>query len=85
MFNDLERLEEDSINVAVAPLFARLERFNDRVFCRMKVLRRVLVLRRVAATDVTARFAQAQMHPRIAHLQTFFTTLGARHNISNLI
>ncbi len=33
---------------------------------RAKVLCRVLVLRRVAAADVAARQARAQVHPRVA-------------------
>jgi len=44
----------------------------------MEVLRGVPVLRIVTAADVTARSAQAQMHPRIAHLQAFLAALCAR-------
>jgi hypothetical protein len=41
----------------------------------MEVLRRVLVLRRVAAADVAALEAQAQMHPGVAACQAFFTSV----------
>jgi hypothetical protein len=45
----------------------------------------VFVLGRIATTDVAAAQAQTKMHPRIAHLQTFFTTLRMRFDILNLI
>lgn len=51
----------------------------------MEVLRRVLVLRRIAATDVTTDTADAEMHPLIAHLQALLTTLRTRGDILNLI
>ena len=39
---------------------------------RFEVLRRVLVLRAVAAADVAARQALAQVHPRVADLHAIF-------------
>jgi hypothetical protein len=36
----------------------------------MKVLLRVTILRVVAATDVSARATQAQVHPRVAGAKT---------------
>jgi hypothetical protein len=41
----------------------------------VKVLGRVLVLRRVAASHMAARQAQAQMYPRVPHLYAFFTNM----------
>ena len=38
----------------------------------VKVLGRVLVLRRITTPHMSARQTQAQMHPRIAHLDAFF-------------
>ena len=55
--------------------FAGLERPDDRVLGRVEVLGRVLVLRGVAAADVTALPALAQVHPRVAHLQALFAAL----------
>jgi hypothetical protein len=40
------------------------------------MLRRVLVFRIVAATDVTACQADAQVHPTVAGPKTFFATVG---------
>jgi hypothetical protein len=65
----LKRLEHHFVNVTPAPFLARLERLSDRVLRPSKVLRGVSVLRRVAAADVTARLAEAQVHPRISGLK----------------
>src|SRR5258708_26835224 len=42
------------------------------------MLRGVLVRRVVAATDVAAEAAKAQVHPRVAHLQAFLATARTR-------
>jgi hypothetical protein len=48
-----------------------------------EVFRRVLALRRIAATDVTAIKAQTQMHPRRTRPQTLLAPLrSARQRIS---
>ncbi len=41
-----------------------------------EVLRSVFVLRGIAAAHVTTDFAEAQMNPRITHLQTLLTSVG---------
>jgi len=51
----------------------------------VKVFRRVFVLGRVAAADVPAGHAKAQVIPSVANLQTIFTAFGARCDIANLI
>src|ERR1700731_3961702 len=43
----------------------------------VEVLGRVLVLRAVAAADMAALHAQAQVHPRVARLQAVLTPLGS--------
>jgi hypothetical protein len=67
-------LHEDLIDVTPQPVFARLEGLDDRVLGSVEMLRRVFVLRTVAAADMTASFAEAKMNPRVAHFQAFFTT-----------
>jgi hypothetical protein len=52
--NISERFHKEIVNVAIAPLFARLEGFNDGVPRPVKVLRGVFVLRLIAAADVAA-------------------------------
>ena len=41
----------------------------------MEVLRRVLVLRLIAAADVPAGEAESEMNPGVAHLQAFLTSV----------
>src|SRR3989449_11582074 len=64
----------DLVHVAPAPVLARLERAHDRMLHRPEVLRRVLVLRRVAAPDVPAREAEPQVHPRVADAQALLAS-----------
>jgi hypothetical protein len=51
----------------------------------MKMLGGVLVLRRVAATDVAAGHAQAQMNPRVANFYAFFADVRLRRRNLDLI
>ena len=51
----------------------------------MKVFRGVFVWRRVAAADMAARQAEAQMDPRGADAQTVFTAVGAGCHVSDFI
>jgi len=50
----------------------------------MKVPGRVLVLRAVAAADVSAHLAEAQVNPGVASLQTVFAAARARRDIAYL-
>jgi hypothetical protein len=54
-------------------------RLDDGMAGGVVVLGRVFVLRRVAAAHVTAREAQAQMHPGIADLEFSAAFTLARH------
>jgi len=51
----------------------------------MKVFGGVFVLGRIAAADVPATQAQAQMDPGVAHLETLFASAGVGFHIANLI
>jgi hypothetical protein len=42
------------------------------MFRVLMVLRGVLVLRRIAASDMAAGQAQTKVHPGVAHLEAFF-------------
>jgi hypothetical protein len=80
-----QRLEEEFVNVAPTPFFTRLEGFDDRMARRVKMLGGVFVLRRVAAADVPASFAEAQVHPCVPDFQAILTALRARRDFSDLI
>ena len=75
---ELAQLALDLVDVAPGPTLARLDGADDGVLAAMEVLGRVLVLGRVAAAHVTTNLAEAQMHPRVAHLQALFASLAVR-------
>jgi hypothetical protein len=55
------------------------------MFRGVEMFGRVLVLRRVAATDMPADQAQPQVNPRVVHLQTLFAAVCMRLHVLNLI
>jgi hypothetical protein len=70
---DLSRLH--LVHVAPNPRLPWLDRANQRVMNLVKVLGRVLVFGRVAASYMPARQAQPQVYPRVPHLYAFFTDM----------
>src|SRR5262249_32661294 len=54
------------VDVAPVPVLARLERADERVRAHARVRRRMPVGRRVAAANVTAREADAEVQPLVA-------------------
>jgi hypothetical protein len=51
----------------------------------MEMLRRVFVLRGIAATHMAANHAHPQVNPRVMHFQTLFAAVCARLNIFDLV
>src|SRR5262245_13696224 len=80
-----ERFEKEFVGVTPYPLFARLEGTNQRMFRRVVMFCRVLVRRRIAATDVPASQTQAQVHPLASAAQTIFASSRAGRDFLNLI
>src|SRR5262249_7392408 len=72
------------IHVAPAPVFAGLRGSHDRMADLMEVRRRVLVRRRVAAADLPARHAHAEMHPAAADLQALLAARDALRQLGEL-
>src|ERR1022692_75858 len=68
------------INVTPFPI-AGLERLHHRMCRLLEVLVGVLTGRRIAAADVSAAQAFAQLHPTLTRLETFFTALAAGRDI----
>ena len=75
----------DLVDIAPCPVFARLERLNERMTTRSKMRRCVPSGRRVAASDVTACQAEPKMNPPAADLQTFLATACLGSNRLHLI
>src|SRR5262245_39474001 len=72
------------VDVAPAPVLSWFEGLDDRVPRVLEVLGCVPVRRGVAAADVAAAEAQAQVDPVGAHREAFLATLGARGDLADL-
>jgi hypothetical protein len=70
-------LQENFVDVAPLPAFARLKRPHDGVLGLIEMLGRVGVPGRIAAAHVAADKAFPQMYPAIAHLQAFLAAFAA--------
>src|SRR3954447_3739273 len=76
------RDERDLVQVAPAPLLARLGRAHDRVVRLVEVRRGVAVRRVVATADLAAFAAQPQVHPRRADLEALLAPLDALRQLA---
>jgi hypothetical protein len=65
----------DLVYVAPDPVFSGLDRTHDRVRSVVEVFGGMLVLRGIAATDVAAHHAHAEMNPGVAHLYALFANM----------
>jgi len=72
------------IDKAPHPVFAGLDRLYDGMFGRVEMFRCVLVLGGIATPNVAALAAKPQVHPIIAHFQTFFTSLCVWAHVLNV-
>src|SRR3981081_727248 len=68
------------VHIAPAPILARLEGLDDRVLGRVEMLSGVAMGRGIAAADMAAGQAQAQMHPGAADPQAILAARGARRD-----
>src|SRR5881628_227915 len=73
------------IDIAPQPPFPPLERAHDGVFRAVEVFRGVLVLRRVAAADVAAGEAEAQVYPGVALRDALLAAFGRVRRTVNLV
>src|SRR5439155_1351469 len=73
------------IHITPSPTFPWFNRADDGMAGRVKVLRGVFVLRRIAAPDVATGEAHSQMDPAVLHFQTLFAAGGARLDVAGLV
>ena len=59
---------KEIIHVTIHPILPRLERSDDRMAGGVCVLRSMLILGIITATNVAAREAQPEVHPAVTHL-----------------
>src|ERR1700687_4303470 len=72
------------VDVAPAPILARLEGLDDRMALGAKMGAGGLVLGRIAAADVAADQAEPQVDPPIADSKTVLAALGAGDHFADL-
>src|SRR5262245_53128694 len=77
--------EREVVDVAIPPVLARLVGLDDRVMHRVEVRGRVPVRRLVAASDVAANHAQAEVHPLTADSQAVLASPAARCDVLDLV
>src|SRR6266545_4190807 len=82
---DSTLLDVDLVDVAPAPALPGLRRLHDRVAGRLEMLGRVLALRGIAAADVSAAEAHAQLYPRIARLEAALAAFRRRRDLPDLV
>src|SRR5437660_7420395 len=78
-------LEHQLIRIAPEPLLARLIRADDRVLGGAEMFGCVLSRRVVAAADVPAAGAHAQMDPPAARLEALHAAIAAGRHVTNLV
>jgi len=66
------------VDVAVEPIFPRLDALDQRMPTGPKVAGRMLVLRLVAAADVPAAEASTQMNPAVSEGDALVTDVRRR-------
>ncbi|MGB6822527.1 MAG: hypothetical protein WBE21_10640 [Candidatus Acidiferrales bacterium] len=76
-------VQHDFVDVAPAPILSWLEGSNDRVLRGVEMFCGMAIFRRIAAANVAADQAQAKMHPRVAHQETFFAAFAAGRDFLN--
>ncbi len=76
-------VEHNLVDVAPAPAFRRIVALDDRVARGVEVRPCVPIGRIVAATNVTASPAEAQVNPRGAGSQAFLAAEGARRYVAD--
>src|SRR6202171_5472382 len=79
---DCRDLEHQVIGIAVQPILAWLEGLDDRVPGGVVVFGGVASGRLVAASDMSAGHAEAQVEPSLADGQAFLATVAGRDDIT---
>jgi hypothetical protein len=79
------KIENELVNVTPAPVLPWLEGLNDRMVGGVEMPGGVLILRIVAAADVSTDETDTQMHPGVTHFQALLAAIGAWCDLSDLV
>src|SRR3979490_730518 len=80
----LNSIEVKLVSVAPPPVFAGFKRLDNRMFGMAIVRAGVLVLRRIAAADMSAGKTESQVDPAVSHLQALFAAFTTGCDFVNL-
>jgi hypothetical protein len=81
----VSKIEEELVDVTPPPVLTRLEGLNDGMIGRVEMLGGMLILRIVAAADMSTDETDTQMHPGVPHFQALLAAIGARGDLSYLV
>src|ERR1700737_625491 len=81
----VREIEHHFVDVTPPPSFRWIIGFDDRVPGRAKMLCGVSIWRLIAATDMAAGPADAQMQPGVAQFQAFLTPRSARNDVYRIL
>jgi hypothetical protein len=79
----IRKIEHDFVDVTPTPSFGRIVGFDDRMPGRMEMLGRVPAWRLIAAADMAASPADAQVQPGLAYFQALFAPEYTRKNVAD--
>src|SRR6185437_4658830 len=77
------QIEHHLVDIAPAPSLGRIIALDDGMLAAVEMLGGMLVLGGVAAADMPAGPADAQMQPFIAAFEAFLATLGAGRDLGD--
>ena len=79
----VRQIEHDLVHIAPAPALGRIVTFDNGMFGAMEMFGGMLVFGLIAAADMTADAAEAQMKPGIALPQTFLAAQRAGRHVAD--
>jgi hypothetical protein len=74
----VSKVQPELVSVTPSPVLIWLEGLNDRVVGRVEMLGGMLILRIVAAADMPAFKADAQVYPGVTDFQAILAPISAR-------
>jgi hypothetical protein len=79
------KIEKELVKVTPAPVFSWLEGLNDGMLGGVEMFGGMLILRIVAAADMTTDETDTQMHPGITYFQAILAAIGAGGDLTYLV
>lgn len=81
----IPKVDDHLVDIAPAPGIRRIIAFHHRMAGGVEMLGRMAVRGIVAAADMAADPADAQMHPAAARREAFLAAIGARADVGELV